>query len=337
MCLPSLFLSHGKERLRAKSKVGYLSTLSMARLTVLALVCFSILCLSSAGGKKGCKKPKRIRPVFLKESNCECGAKITGRMKQQDGEIFFCDGSEWKALAFETKLLGSKENPGSSCGDIKTNEPRQNTNGVYWISSTKGGETVPVYCDMEAGGWTMVFKILNNAQDDAYTVYTSGGTYAETEIAALDVTNFYSGVYKNEIVINWNDFGPTEARVALFKGGSVVKEMMFDATGSDKLSWFSRDKLTGTLPWADIKGSSNFFSIIGDTGNSRRFFINKAYGGCPGDEGWMVIGGPNCDWEKNFENNAILYSKLSTATKWQTPPAYVHIGEADVLAVFVRR
>ena len=57
-------------------------------------------------------------------------------MKQQDGEIFFCDGSEWKALAFETKLLGSKENPGSSCGDIKTNEPRQNTNGVYWISST---------------------------------------------------------------------------------------------------------------------------------------------------------------------------------------------------------
>lgn len=115
----------------------YLSTLSMARLTVLALVCFSILCLSSAGGKKGCKKPKRIRPVFLKESNCECVSEITGRMKQQDGKIFFCDGSEWKALAFEkAKLLGSKENPGSSCGDIKSNEPKQNTNGVYWINST---------------------------------------------------------------------------------------------------------------------------------------------------------------------------------------------------------
>lgn len=62
----------------------------------------------------------------------------------------------------------------------------------------------------------MVFKILNNAQDDAYTVYTSGGTYAETEIAALDVTNFYSGVYKNEIVINWNDFGPTEVSLIYF-------------------------------------------------------------------------------------------------------------------------
>ena len=98
--------------------------------------------------------------------------------------------------------------------------------------------------------------------------------------------------------------------------------MMFDATGSDKLSWFSQDKLTGTLPWADIKGPHNYFSIEGDPGNGRRFFINKAYGGCPGDVGWMVIGGPPCDWEKHFGNKAILYSKLSTATKWQTPPDY---------------
>ena len=108
----------------------------MIRLTVLVLLCFSILCLSSAGRKKGCKKPKKIRPVFLKEYNCNCGAELSGSMKQQDGEIFFCDGSEWKALAFETKLLGSKENPGYSCGDIKTKEPKQDTNGVYWINST---------------------------------------------------------------------------------------------------------------------------------------------------------------------------------------------------------
>ena len=98
--------------------------------------------------------------------------------------------------------------------------------------------------------------------------------------------------------------------------------MMFDATGSDRLSWFSRDKLMGTLPWADIKGPHNFFSIKGDPRYGRRFFINKAYGGCPRDEGWMVIAGPPCDWEKKFGKNAILYSKLSTATKWQTPPAY---------------
>ena len=62
----------------------------------------------------------------------------------------------------------------------------------------------------------MVFKILNNAQDDAYTVYTSGDTYAETEISALDVNNSYSGVYKNGIVINWSDFGPTKVNLIYF-------------------------------------------------------------------------------------------------------------------------
>lgn len=62
----------------------------------------------------------------------------------------------------------------------------------------------------------MVFKILNNADDDAYTVYNSSDTYAETEISALDVNNSYSGVYKNEIVINWSDFGPTKVSLIYF-------------------------------------------------------------------------------------------------------------------------
>ena len=62
----------------------------------------------------------------------------------------------------------------------------------------------------------MVFKILNKAEDDAYTVYISCDTYAETEISALDVTNLYSGVYKNEIVINWKNFGPTKVSLIYF-------------------------------------------------------------------------------------------------------------------------
>ena len=62
----------------------------------------------------------------------------------------------------------------------------------------------------------MVFKIVTNAEEDAYTVYTSGHTYAETEISALNVTNLYSGVYKNQIVINWSDFGPTKVSLIYF-------------------------------------------------------------------------------------------------------------------------
>ena len=76
----------------------------------------------------------------------------------------------------------------------------------------------------------MVFKILNNAEDDAYTVYTSGDTYAETEISALDVTNLYSGVYKNEIVINWSDFGPTRVSLIYFV-------IMFDTSTCFKICY----------------------------------------------------------------------------------------------------
>ena len=47
----------------------------------------------------------------------------------------------------------------------------------------------------------------------------------------------------------------------------------------------------------------NFFSIHGDPGNGRHFFINSTvYPGCAKDAGWMAITGPpDCDWEKRGE------------------------------------
>ena len=47
---------------------------------------------------------------------------------------------------------------------------------------------------------------------------------------------------------------------------------------------------------------NNCFSMHGDPGNGRHFFINSVYGGCPKDAGWMVITvPPDCDWEKRGE------------------------------------
>ena len=98
-----------------------------------------------------------------------------------------------------------------------------------------------------------------------------------------------------------------------------MKELKFDAKGSDKLNWFSLSRLTQSS-WTDMKTQpNNFFSIRGDPGNGRHFFINSVYGGCPKDAGWMVITvPPDCDWEKRFRprENVILYSKLSGLTNW---------------------
>ena len=98
-----------------------------------------------------------------------------------------------------------------------------------------------------------------------------------------------------------------------------MKELKFDAKGSDKLNWFSLSRLSQSS-WTDMKTQpNNVFSIRGDPGNGRHFFINSVYAGCSKDVGWMVITvPPDCDWEKRLRprENVILYSKLSGLTNW---------------------
>ena len=97
----------------------------------------------------------------------------------------------------------------------------------------------------------------------------------------------------------------------------MVKELNFNAAGSDKLNWFRKNKLTNT-PWADvITEYQNYFTLDQTDENARReFYINRNYGGCPEDAGWLVITGHHCDYEKHYGENTILYSKLSTYTNW---------------------
>lgn len=115
-----------------------------------------------------------------------------------------------------------------------------------------------------------------------------------------------------------------QARVVLYKQGKLMKELKFNALGSDKLNWFTHSRL-GKSPWSDINTQpKNFFSIGGM--HQRYFFINRNYGGCGADAGWMVVTvGIHCNWEKHFQPSrdvqVILYSRLSGHTNWN------HFGE----------
>lgn len=57
----------------------------------------------------------------------------------------------------------------------------------------------------------MVFKAVTRDSQIAYEAYKSPETYAENEMAALNVTNQYPNCYKNRIVLNWGQFGASEA------------------------------------------------------------------------------------------------------------------------------
>ena len=56
----------------------------------------------------------------------------------------------------------------------------------------------------------MVFKAATGDNRIAFEAYKSAETYAENEMAALNVTNKYPNDYKNRIVLNWGQFGASE-------------------------------------------------------------------------------------------------------------------------------
>ncbi|XP_022804966.1 uncharacterized protein LOC111342182 [Stylophora pistillata] len=290
------------------------------------MTCFAIGCPQSS-----CGTFETHQYVFrIGQYDCECEPLRAGQMTFKEGIVYVCDGSEWRALQYEAPL-GSRRDPRFSCKDIKAHL-KGATNGIYWITLTDSKDSFPVYCDMDAGGWTMVFKAVSGINKKAYPTYNSPHTSSEKVMAALDVTNNHKDHYKNRIVLNWADFHASEARVVLYTGGNIVKEVKFNATGSDKLNWFAAPRLIDSS-WKDMKSQpKNVFSMSSD---NRNFFINRNYGGCPNDAGWMGITAHHCEWEKRFDprQDVILYSKLQGYTNWNH---HGKVAEADVLVVYLR-
>ena len=113
----------------------------------------------------------------------------------------------------------------------------------------------------------------------------------------------------------------------MYEGGAIKKELLFNATGTDKVTWFSEGNMVSSS-WTDIKTEpTNYFSIQGDDSLERSFFINRNYGGCPKDAGWLVVvGGFSCSWESSAAHQyKILYSNLPTYTNLNSN------GEAGLL------
>lgn len=64
----------------------------------------------------------------------------------------------------------------------------------------------------------MVFKAVTGVDKRVFDTYNSPHTSSEDVMAALDVTNKHPDHYKNRIVLNWGDFGPSEVNKSSLKG-----------------------------------------------------------------------------------------------------------------------
>ena len=106
-----------------------------------------------------------------------------------------------------------------------------------------------------------------------------------------------------------------EVRVVLYKNGREVLSMSFNAVGTNRLKWFSQAKLLSS-PLTDLKTANNPISFD-ITGSHKRYFeINYRYGGCPNDQGWLVVGNGACPWERHGSSNSSSISNIIRKTNW---------------------
>ncbi|XP_071179140.1 uncharacterized protein [Mytilus edulis] len=95
---------------------------------------------------------------------------------------------------------------------------------------------------------------------------------------------------RSTLIDNWNGSLIDEVKVELFRNEQLAVEMFFDGRGSTSSNWFTRKRLRSNS-FNDLTQMStfNFFSMNGDQTVDRHFFINRNYGGCANDKGWMVV------------------------------------------------
>ncbi|KAI8478075.1 hypothetical protein Bbelb_441960, partial [Branchiostoma belcheri] len=147
--------------------------------------------------------------------------------------------------------------------------------------------------------------------DVFYTMKGTGQTVYDAWSTIGQVTH-----YKCPVVDQWESLNIQRVKVVLESSEGNV-ELIFNGTNTDKFNWFSKSRLLSS-PWNDVNTEpQNVFSIEGVPNEKRSFYINRNWGGCLQDAGWLVVadGGPlvQCEWERAPEDQ-LPYIRFSKTT-----------------------
>ncbi len=117
-----------------------------------------------------------------------------------DGVDNNCDGE------IDEGILGTPSCYADSCLDLATNAPTS-ADGLYWIQPLS--TPLEVYCDITAGGWTMVYLATNTAG-----VTENGSVGGGSAIGATPFTPSSTGHYKLE-----------DGQINTLRSGSVANDL----------------------------------------------------------------------------------------------------------------
>ncbi|KAK0064520.1 hypothetical protein Bpfe_006179 [Biomphalaria pfeifferi] len=185
----------------------------------------------------------------------------------------------------------------------------------------------------------LVFRGTKSVRSSVYEAYRSGAGVPEIvddgckQVGkSMNCSNHYRN---NEILNNWK--GISNVTFAIYKDNVKVKQVVFNAAGSNYMSWYEKGRVLDSS-WSDLKSATaNYFSIVGhqDGGLRRTFFMNHYYSTCAVDVGWFVALDANqggCEWEKNDGFPAFKYAAGDQRVNWNT----AGVGVADYIAIFVK-
>ncbi|XP_046560735.1 CUB and sushi domain-containing protein 1-like [Haliotis rubra] len=119
--------------------------------------------------------------------------------------------------------------------------------------------------------------------------------------------------FRSTLLNYWTKIGLKRVRVVLLKKKSAVRILDFNPAGTNYLNWFSRKKLRSST-WKNLplyyKYSMNYFAIDGPA-DYRNWYINRNWGGCSKDSGWLVVkdtAAGTCSYDKGSSFPRIRYS-----------------------------
>ncbi|XP_013406645.1 uncharacterized protein LOC106171065 isoform X2 [Lingula anatina] len=167
---------------------------------------------------------------------------------------------------------------------------------------------------LESDKWRLVFKAVAGAGGDIFQLWNSNQALNEENPQAKQLNDNLKAHYKSSAVNNWTSQNIRYVKVALYQAGIERLTLVFNAVGSDKMTWFTKDKLISSPSYL-----------------ARHFFINKSYNGCGNDVGWLsVINRAGCPYEVFSSYPAFIFAPGHMAIRY-TKETLAH---ADVFAIF---